>query len=295
MDTPTSRQFSLTDLGRLAGGLRRLVDGCDDIRQSHLRVNEFFNVPSEAAEDAVDPYGPRILDLLGAVNIAFAAALDNADHLTSVAQSAAEGEPTNAWASVSVSRSTIEILSRAAWLMQPNIGPQARAARLLSMRRSEVTSQLALGEDFDPESHTRLKERRSHIDRLAYELGLAKTNHRGRGQFSTGFAGESVPSLSRLVQDLLGDRWSYSILSAVAHGETWVTLQWAFVVDESASSVPGTSVAKKEPPVIGLVYTTGLAFEALSKTAEREAIFRGWSPERTRDLVTEAGGLAYTA
>lgn len=272
---------TLGDLGKLAAGFRSLLTEVDAVSKSHLSDRRPWRVPSQAATDA-GSVGGTIEDMLGLVNIRIAAALDNGDALTKMAETAVAGTPTPTFPASSVARSAIEYLAVAHWL-ESGVDAIDRAARHLSIARQEIVNQQRLGAD--------LSEALEETEQEATTLGLELVGRQGRRGFS-----EEIASRTSMVQSVLGDEDTYALLSAASHGDTWALVTLGYKVSATPSAGTGWGILMtKEPSVLWFYNALLRTMQAIARCAWRDTQYRGWGVQSLEKKLGAAFDLASLA
>lgn len=262
--TERPRQLSTVgDVGRIAAALNQLLELVDALRKRHHEDAAWYMSASPAALDATEPHvGEHIRDLLAAVNIRFAGALDLAEAISTAASAAAALQPVSAYTPIIASRSAVEMCATIAWLEEPDVSANLRAGRLLRLAWEEQSNLEKM-----PDGNS--TEEKASIAASAQQLGL----QRGAGRREWGY-GSPYPSLTARVSKLMGNNWVYSLMSAVSHGEAPALVQFGY---STSNESDGTGVLlEKAPPAYVLAFATHQAYVAVGKSTARDFAYRGW-------------------
>ena len=126
-------------------------------------------------------------------------------------------------------RGVLEAASAAMWLLE-DVDAKTRMARSLSLRLQHLDDEAVYVRDASTrhpdvpgfvDALPNIEARVEHLKKQAARLGIReKKDRRGR---LIGF-GEGLLNITELAENQLGERETFRLLSAVAHGRTWANL-----------------------------------------------------------------------
>ena len=259
---------TLSDVRAASKELRSLLENTNQLWSNRNANMDVFRPGSVAVSDAsLNGYDRHVRGGLSFANLLIAAALDHTNELCLGGEGAADNKPTPVWAPWSVTRSLIEVCATVQWLSEYPLPTKSRAARTLSLERSEADSRASLGQDE--------VENLAEIARDVAALRINEIDDR-RGRW-LGYEA-AIPSRTEMVKAVLQldeDFRAYSMLSAVSHGETWAIYSFGYVSDGELNE-KGLGEARKEPSAFWLWTALRLATIALQRGARSNAVYRGW-------------------
>lgn len=181
-----------------------------------------------------------------------------ADHLFCFLRAAKE--PVNPIGIFTCVRGAMESAALAAWLLDPNINPEARVSRHFAFRYEGLVQQLKYANEAGDRSiATAIIARIDKVEADAIAIGFSEVTDRKQRRAGIG---ELWPSITDLSEISLGMRKRYRLLSAVAHGHHWALINIGFKqIREEGSQI----IAAKHAPPLVLLTLLGYSFECFAR------------------------------
>ncbi len=270
--------ITLGDVRRCACALELLLHACNGIAMGRVQSGRRFGSGSAASYDAVGPNTQIVHALLDHADMRAAAALDQIDTLLAFAAvGLSPPEPAPTYAPFTVARSVVEALAEAAWLIEPT-ERRTRYARGLSLARRETKSAQAINGD--------LKAAERVIQQDAARLSF----HLVRKDFAAGYA-EPIAGRGNMIGTLIpeGGR-TYSLLSAISHGETWALVAVGYV-EHTRDASGDRIVMNKVPTAGGFHFAIHAAYEGLGRFACKNAAYRDEDMSAIIAILSAANGI----
>lgn len=146
-------------------------------------------------------------------------------------------------------RSMLEPCALAAWLTEPDIGAGERASRVFATRYDAIVEQSKWATAAYPGKSLRSDTdvRIENLERKAASLGYSPVRDQSGRRIGIGC---KRPAATTLIDDMLGEKAAFRLLSAVAHGQHWALSQIGFEQEDragntrSAETVPVRTLKK---------------------------------------------------
>lgn len=206
--------------------LRALLEASDQLRETwgSLPATDSKGVAELAAEGEFQGTSPWGVDPVAAAhNSAQLLLFAMGDCMSALIRELSDRDTTPVYAHVVLARASLELASRAWWLLDPDIGVRTRIARGMNDRIFGLKQQIRL--PLPDEQKEKASKRRSALLAEAERLGFQMVP---RPPKAPQFIDEMRPGQTELIERLLsveGDDslggFVYGLFSAVAHGTTF--------------------------------------------------------------------------
>ena len=180
-------------------------------------------------------------------------------------------------------RSVLESSALAIWFLDPTLDVRTRVGRGFAFRYEGLEQQVKWGRAAGrPQSELdKVESRIDEIEQLALSLGYA-TVVTGNGK-RNGIS-QVMPSITKIIGDMLDNESDYRLLSAMAHCHPWAVHQLGFRVmrDDKTEAMLEKHI---EPASIGFMCV--LAITAFTKALWHMCQYFGWQTDRLKTMLNE--------
>jgi hypothetical protein len=204
-----------------------------------------------------------------------------ADHLVAFTRTITEPVQTMApWTCV---RAIIESSALASWLFDPGIDVRTRVQRSFAFRYEGLRQQEKFGRVSGNEDDVKkaIKQRIDVVEAAALKLGFNQVKS-GRGK-RIGIA-QQMPSVTRVVDEVLGEEATYRLLSAIAHAHPWALQQSSYRKSDSKDDL----LLKKNLEPFAVAYLSIKAADSFSKPVWYKCQLFGWDVKRLELIFSSA-------
>lgn len=154
------------------------------------------------------------------------------DHLIALAR--AITEPVLSISPWTCTRGIMEASSLSAWLMNPSVDVTERVRRSFAFRHEGLVQQRRWASSAGLD-YSRIDQRIDEVEQVALGLGYQRVVDRRGNRIGIG---QQMPSMTKLVTDMLKGEEAYRLLSSIVHAHPWALQQISFqrVGDQSSSN-----------------------------------------------------------
>jgi hypothetical protein len=207
-------------------------------------------------------------------------------------------EPAQTFAPWTCVRTVVESSALSAWLLDPIIDARTRVQRSFALRYEGLDQAVKFvrvaGNQADVDE--RIK-RIDDVEQDALNLGYPKVMDK-QGKKRIGI-GQSMPSATALVKEVLDKEFEYRLLSAVAHGHQWALIRLGLrLVDQqtigpnNVSEIPQWSAVAQTAGLLeqhirpnDVIYLSVTAATAFTKPFWYACQLFGWDTEGAKNLL----------
>lgn len=177
-------------------------------------------VGSRLRSDGVTPWGPAQMEVVWKA----AELLSTAVFEYARAAAVLMVVPFRTWAPGLEVRAAVEAASQLAWLLDPTLPDGlTRVGRYYTLRHHDAGQLEYTYNQVKPDGPlSDYGKSRAEVEAEAAILGLTPVVNKNSDII--GYQGQKPPKLHELVQEIVGDNGSYSLLSGTAHSELWALL-----------------------------------------------------------------------
>ena len=197
-------------------------------------------------------------------------------------------EPAKSIAPWTCVRGLLESCALASWFLEPEIDVNTRVGRYFAFRYSGFVQQIKLYRAGGDRKGfiNRVEARIKKVEQEALNLGFQPVVD-NKGNLD-GIC-QRMPNITTLIGITLDKEVEYRLLSALAHGHHWATIQVGFRVTEYSRNSKGntqTGLAKHIEPNL-VFYATSIAITAFAQVLWYIWLLYGWDKEEIIGVLND--------
>jgi hypothetical protein len=181
-------------------------------------------------------------------------------------------------------RGSMESAAIACWFLDPSIDVRTRVGRCFAFRYAGFDQQAKFFRaGLSQKDIDRVQQRINQVEQEATSLGYQQILDKNGKTLGIG---TRMPTITELIARTLDRESDYRLLSAVAHGHHWATVQVGFDVIE-VTAKDGTAIKAIEKSVnpAFILYAAHLGVTSFSKVLWYMWQFFGWEQQEIQELL----------